>query len=112
MTYKQTKTTITINSITDITTDAFVNALVVSVGNVATLDAVGINEPVVTKVALPMPAPVKDQPPPAQLYKTVTTYSVFLITEKENLTETSVNDIVSAIPMFKNVSTNISIVVE
>lgn len=111
MTYKQTKTTITISSVTDITKDAFINALVVSIGNLATLDAVGVNDPQVTKVAMPMPAPVKDQPPSAQLYKTVTTHSVFLITEKENLTETMVKDTIATLPEFKNVITTIGIVV-
>ena len=112
MSYFQTKTTITINSVTDITTDVFLDALVIAIGNVATLNAIGVNDPIVTKVALPLPALVKDQAPPVQQYKTVTTYSIFLITEKENLTETTVKAIVDALPEFKNVVTNISMLVE
>ncbi len=112
MTYKQTKTTITINSVTDITTDTLLNSLVVSIGNVATLDAVGVNDPIVTKVALPLAAQVKDQPPPVQLYKTVTTHSFFLITEKESLTVSVVKDIISSMPEFKNIETTVTITVE
>lgn len=111
MSYFQKTTTITISSNTDISTDTHIEALVIAIGNFATLTAVGKNDVVSVNVPIPMSAPEKDKPA-IQKYSTVKTYSVYLITDKEILTEKIITDTISSLSEFAKIAFSVSIKVE
>jgi hypothetical protein len=108
MSYFQKSTTITLRSTTNITTEVFQDSLVLALGNIATISAVGVNQ-AVEKTEIPAPAPAKGESAKPVQYKTTTTYSLFVVSEKDIFTETMVRDTVATMPEFKDVTFDITI---